>query len=277
MANHSWAVPVMRAGYAGRGATYLAVAGLSLWAIWRGGDAQGTESALTTLSSSAWGVAALWFIGAGLLAYAVWRGIDATADLERYGTEAKGLVARAGMVVTGLIHAALGASAIGLALGDRSGGGRGGVTEAVDWALNLPAGRWIVGFAALCTLGAAIYYVAKGIRAGHRKHLGANPFTLRVDGLLRAGIVAQGALVGIIGGFLLVAAWRGSENGAGGVGRAFDWLAAQPFGNVLVVALCVGLLMFAFFCFVNARYRIVPAVEGAGDVETLGARLSRAV
>ena len=273
MADHSWAIPVMRAGYAGRGVTYLAVAGLSLWAIWRGGDAEGTETVMASLSNSGWGVAVLWIIGIGLIAYALWRGIDAAEDLEDYGTDGKGLIARIGMVVTGLIHGALGATAIGLALGDRSGGGEDGVTAAVDWALNLPAGRWIVGVAALCTLGAAVYYVAKGVRASYRKHLRANRFTAKYDKLLRAGIVAQGVLIGIIGGFLAVAAWRASEGPAGGVGQAFDWLAAQPFGNVLVVLLCVGLLLFAFFCFVNAAYRIVPKVAGSGDIETLGHKL----
>ena len=274
MADYRWAIPLMRAGYSGRGVTYLAVAGLSLWAIWRGGQAEGTETVLSSLSRSTWGMVVLWVIGIGLIAYALWRGIDAAEDLEDYGTEAKGVIARAGMVVTGLIHGALGATAIGLALGDRSGGGgQDGVTKAVDWALNLPGGRWIVGIAALCTLGAAIYYVVKGIRAKHRGHLRANEFTRNWDWALRAGIVAQGALIGIIGGFLAVAAWRASDAPAGGVGQAFDWLAAQPFGNVLVVAMCVGLLGFAFFCFVNAAYRIIPKVKGSGNLETLGAAL----
>ena len=52
MADYSWAIPVMRAGYAGLGVTYLAVAGLSLWAIWRGGEAQGTSSVMETLSTN---------------------------------------------------------------------------------------------------------------------------------------------------------------------------------------------------------------------------------
>ncbi|MBM2576678.1 DUF1206 domain-containing protein [Jannaschia sp. Os4] len=277
MADHRWAIPVMRAGYSGRGVTYLAVAGLSLWAIWRGGAAQGTESALASLSQSTWGVVVLWVIGIGLIAYAIWRGIDAAEDLEDYGTEGKGLIARAGMIVTGLIHGALGATAIGLALGDRSGGGQDGVTKAVDWALNLPGGRWIVGFAALCTIGAAIYYVHKGIAAKHREHLMANEFTRNYDWALRAGVIAQGVLIGIIGGFLAVAAWRASEGPAGGVGQAFDWLAGQPFGNVLVIAMCLGLLGFAFFCFVNAAYRIIPKVEGSGDLKTLGAALKSKV
>jgi hypothetical protein len=177
------------------------------------------------------------------------------------------------MIVTGLIHGALGATAIGLAIGDRSGGGEGGVTQAVDWVLGLPGGRWLLAVAALCTLGAGVYYVVKGAKAKYREHLRANRFTGRYDPALRAGVVSQGLLILIIGGFLSVAAFRDSDAPAGGLGQAFDWLANQPFGNVLVILLCLGLLGFAFFCFVNAAYRIVPKVRGSGELETLGHRI----
>ena len=281
MSDYSWAVPVMRAGYIGRGVTYAAVAGLSLWAIWRGGDAQGTGSALRTLGTEWWGVAVLWVIAIGLLSYAVWRVIDAAKDLEDYGSEAKGLVARAGMVVTGLIHGVIAGLALSIVFGQSSGGGgdgqgQGGLADAVGVVLDWPGGRWIVGFAALCTLGAGVYYVAKGVRASYRKHLAANHFTTNYDWLLRAGVVANGVIILIIGGFLGRAAMADSEAPAGGMGAAFDWLASQPFGNALVVILCVGLLLFAAFCIVNAVYRIVPKASDGG-VETLARKLKAQV
>ncbi|WP_298432739.1 DUF1206 domain-containing protein [uncultured Jannaschia sp.] len=276
MSDYSWAIPVMRAGYAGRGVTYLAVAGLSLWALFQGGQAQGTEAALANLSDSGWGVAVLWLIAIGLFAYAIWRGIDAAEDLEDYGTDGEGMIARAGMVVTGLIHGALGAVALSLALGGGGGsggeGGEGGVSSITGRVLDWPGGQWIVGFAAICTIGAGIYYVVKGWKAKYRDKLMANHFTRNWDWALRAGVIAQGALVGIIGVFLLAAAWRGSEQAAGGVGAAFDWVAGLPGGSILIVILCLGLLGFAFFCFVNAAYRIVPKVSG-GELTSLKDKL----
>ena len=281
MANdYSWAVPVMRAGYAGRGVTYLAIAGLSLWAIWRGGDAKGTGSAMESLGGSAWGVAVLWLIALGLVCYAIWRGIDAIEDLEDYGSDAKGKIARAGMVVTGLIHGAIAGLALSVVFGQGGGGGsggegqgQGGIARVVGQVLDLPGGRWLVAFAAICTIGAGVYYCYKGFRAKYREHLRANHFTRNYDWALRAGVVANGVLILIIGGFLGAAALRDSESQAGGMGAAFDWLSEQAFGNVLVIAICVGLLGFAFFCFVNARYRVVPRASG-DNVETLAAKLS---
>ena len=280
MADYSWAVPVMRTGYAGRGVTYLAVAGLSLWAIFRGGDAQGTGSALRTLGTEPWGVVVLWLVAIGLFSYAVWRGIDAIEDLEDYGSDAKGLISRAGMIVTGLIHGAIAGLALSIVFGQSSSGGGGGggdgVSKAVGAVLEWPGGRWIVGIAALCTLGAGVYYAVKGFKSTYRKHLQANEATRRYDGLLRAGVIANAVIILIIGGFLGRAAMADSEAQAGGIGKAFDWLAGQPFGNVLVVAVCVGLLLFAVFCFVNAAYRIVPKAQG-DEVETLAKRLKAQV
>lgn len=263
----------MRVGYAGRGVTYAAVAGLSLWAIWRGGEAQGTSSALEHLSGSGWGIAVLWLIGIGLLAYAIWRGINATEDLEEYGAEPKGMVARAGMIVTGLIHAVIGAVAISLALGGGGSGGEGGgLSDIVGRILEMPAGRWMVAFAATCTIGSGIYYAIKAWNGKYRETLMANHFTRNWDWALKAGVLAQGIVITIVGGFLAVAAWQGNESEAGGMGKAFDWLASQPFGNVLVVAVCLGLAGFAFFCFVNAAYRIVPRIAGA-DLTSLASKL----
>lgn len=238
MADYTWAVPVMRAGYAGRGGTYLAVAGLSLWAIWRGGQAEGTSSAMETLSTSPWGLVVLWAIGLGLIAYALWRGIDAVEDLEDYGTQAKGLVSRAGMIVTGLIHGALGAVAIGTALGSGgsgdSGGGDGsggGITTAVSTILGWPGGRWFLAVAAICTIGSGLYYAIKAWQAKYREKLAANRFTSNWDWALRAGVFAQAVIILIIGGFIGSAALNGNAEEAGGVGEVFDWLANQPLGK----------------------------------------------
>ena len=286
MADLSWTKPVMRVGYAGRGLTYLAVAGLSLWAIWRGGEAQGTSTAMETLSDSGWGLAILWLIAIGLFAYTIWRGIDAVEDLEDYGDDAKGYVARTGMIVTGLLHGALGGVAISLALGggggssggeseggaDGGSGGGGGIAGIVNQILELPGGQWIVALAGLATVGAGLYYIKKGWKAEYREELRANHFTQNYDWALRAGVIAQGVVITIIGGFFVVAGWRHSGSEAGGIDRAFEWLSSQPFGQTLVTLLCIGLLGFAFFCFVNAAYRIIPKVAG-DSIETLGAKL----
>ncbi|WP_424931799.1 DUF1206 domain-containing protein [Amaricoccus macauensis] len=270
----SWAVPVMRAGYAGRGVVYLVVAGFSLFALWHGGQAKGTSSALAQLERSTWGGLVLFLIFVGMVAYAIWRSLDATYDLEEYGTDGKGMVARAGMIVTGINHLALGIAAFLLLFTSGSGEGGGGsssIVKAVDTVMGWPAGRWLVGIAGLATLGAGIYYGIKAVKEKYREHLRANSFTTRWNWVLKAGVLAQGVIVTIIGCFIVYAAWTANPDEAGGVGEAFSWLNGQIYGQVLVAIVCVGLLGFAIFCFVNAAYRVVPKVAG-DDVMTLARR-----
>lgn len=281
----SWAMPVMRTGYAGRGLVYLVIAGYSLWAIWRGGQAEGTSSALQRLEGTPGGKIVLGLIFLGMLCYMVWRLLDSFYDLEAYGSNGKGLVARTGMVVTGLSHGAIGVLALSILIGATVGGGGGGsgssgsgggggskINEWTAALMSQPYGPWLVGIVALCIIGAGLYYIKKGWAEDYRKELRASHFTMNWNWALKTGCMAQGVAIAIIGGLFLNAALQHDPSEAGGTGQAFSWLSQQTYGQVLVTLLCLGLLAFAFFCFVNAGYRIVAKVADE-DVETLGKRL----
>lgn len=267
-----WAIPAMRAGYAGRALVYLAVAALSLWAIWQGGQAKGTSSALAQLQGATGGRIVLILIALGLVCYALWRLLDSLYDLECQGSDAKGIVARIGMIVTGLVHLGLGVSVLSLVIGSGGSGSGSGVQQATRELMQMPFGQWLVGIAGMLTLGASVYYLRKAVTGSYRSHLQANHFTLHWNRVLQAGVLAQAVIIALIGGFLVYAALSANAGNAGGTGQVFDWLAAQPFGNLLVVAICIGLLGFALFCAVNAAWRIVPAASG-DDIETLAHKL----
>lgn len=259
-----WAIPLMRSGYLGRGLVYLAVAGISLYSIWRGGQAQDTSSALGWLENTWGGGLVLFLILVGMLAYAAWRGLAAIYDLEDYGREAKGIVARLGMMVTGAIHLGIGILAFSLLFGRGGSGGESSIPRYVGAVMRWPGGRWIIGLVALLILGAGAYYLRQGWKNEYRKHLQANRFTTRWNAVLKAGVMAHGVVIAVIGLLFLFAAWRADPNAAGGVGEAFAWLSHQAYGRFLVIAVCVGLVGFAVFCFVNAAYRIVPKVADPG-------------
>lgn len=269
-----WAVPVMRTGYAGRALVYLVVAGFSLWSVLHGGDGEGTSSALAALEGTIGGTFTLFAIFLGMACYAVWRLIDAAWDLECYGSDGEGLVARLGMCVTGVIHLGIGIGAllvIFTAAGSGSGGGESSISKAVGVILGWPGGSWLLFAAGLVTVGAGLYYVKKGYQREYRQHLRGNHFTRNWDPLLRAGVASQGFVVGVIGVFIAYAAWTYSPDSAGGLGSVFSWLSEQVYGQALVLALCAGLLCFALFCTVNAAFRIVPRASDP-DIQTLAAR-----
>ncbi len=262
-----WVVPVMRVGYAARGAVYIVVGGLALSAAFHGGEAEGTTSALAQLRNEPWGIPMLWAISVGLFAYAVWRLIDSFLDLEDYGSEAKGLIARAGQVVTGLIHGAIGVSVAGLALGQSSGGG----DSATDWTAKVmtwPYGPTIVICTGLVTLGAGIFYAHKGLTGKYKRALRVTPLTERLDPVMKYGFVAQGAVVGIIGVLMVYAGFTTDPQEAGGVGTALGQLSGVAYGRVLLGVVALGLLAFALENIVEAIYRVVPRCADP-DIRTL--------
>ncbi|WP_418591904.1 DUF1206 domain-containing protein [Ponticoccus sp. (in: a-proteobacteria)] len=215
-----------------------------------GGQAQGTTDALADLKGQTWGLIALWAIGLGLIAYALWRVIAAWMDLECRGTDAEGLFARAGLLVTGAIHAGLGVSVLTTAL--RGGGGEGGAIG-------------------LGTIGAGGYYVYKGHAETYKDHIRVTPTTRRLDPAMKAGCVAQGVVIAVIGALILYAALTADPGEAGGVGEALHMIRSQPFGRLLLGAIGLGLIGFAIENLVEALYRVVPAHSGE-DVMTFARR-----
>lgn len=269
-----WAVPVMRTGYAGRALVYLVVAGISLWAILHGGQGEGTSSAFAQLERAPFGKVVLFAIFVGMAAYAIWRLLDAAFDLEAYGSDGEGTVARIGMCITGLIHLAIGIGALLLVFTSGGGGGESGISKAAGMVMGWPGGRWILGAIGLATIGSGFYYAKKAYKREYRKHLRGNEITRRWDGLLRLGVLSQGFVVTVIGVFILYAAWAFDSQSAGGLGEVFSWLSGQPYGQILVGLLSLGLLCFALFCAVNAGFRIVAKASDP-DIETLKGTFSR--
>ncbi|WP_386682178.1 DUF1206 domain-containing protein [Loktanella sp. R86503] len=272
--NLNWAMPVMRAGYAGRALVYLIVSGVSLFTIWQGGEAKGTSDALATIERSPFGMIALVVVALGLFAYMIWRLIDAWFDLEQHGTDAKGLLARAGQAVTGLIHGALGGLPLLLLFGSTDSGEGSKTAFYLSKLLSWPMGAIIIGLVAALTMGAGVYYLHKAWSQSYREALQANHFTLHWNRLLQIGVAAQGASVLIIGFLIGLTAWRHDPDAAGGLDKAFGWLAQQAYGQLLVTAMCIGLLLFALFMAVNAAYRIVPRLKDP-DMMSLAQRLKQ--
>ena len=268
----AWVVPVMRAGYFARAAVYTVVGGLALTAALRGGEAEGTTDALAELQDQPWGTPLLIAIAVGLLAYTVWRLIDAFMDLEDYGHGLKGVVARCGLVVTGLVHGAIGISVGAIALrGAGSGGGGGGAESLTARVMQMPGGPWIVAGIGAATVGAGLYYGWKGIAEKYKEHIRVTRLTQRLDPVLKFGCIAEGVVVGIVGLLILYAAATTDPGAAGGLGEALGQIRAAPFGRILLGIVAVGLVGFAVENVVEGAYRVIPRRAGS-DVMTLARR-----
>ncbi len=251
-----------RLGYAARGVVYLLVGGLAvLAALGRGGGTTDTKGALRTLLETPWGDALLGVIAAGLLGYAVWRFVQAVWDVDRHGRDAKGLAVRAGLLVSGVTHAGLAVFAASLALGNGGGGG-GGQAEWTATLMRKPWGQWLVALAGLAVVGAGMALAVKARKEKYSKYLDPGYASLPwADAVCKLGLYARAVVMAIVGGFLVVAAWRADPSQAGGMAEAMGFLRGQAYGRVLFGIVALGLFAFGVYGLIQARYRRIRLPE----------------
>jgi uncharacterized protein DUF1206 len=257
-----WIDPLARFGFAVRGVVYVLVGLLSAAAAaGLGGRATDPSGAITTVAGGLFGTVVLLVLGAGLGAYAAWRFTQAGLDLEGKGHRLEGLAVRASFVVSGLGHAALALTAVGLALGLRRGEHHEPVRAWTRRVLDAPAGEWIVGAAALAVIGIGVYqfYAAWAVRFENdlrtsRMTPAARRWSRRVG---RAGLVTRGVIFAIMGWFLLRASLDANAHEAHGLGGAMRMLAHQDHGRVLLGLVALGLTAYGAMSMIDARYRRV--------------------
>ena len=248
-------------GFAARGVTYGLIGGLAVMAAFgSGGGTEGQTGALQTLADSTLGKIVLFVVGIGLFGYGVWRLVSAALDLENEGSDKEGWAKRAAHIGSGLFHFALAIYAIGLVFG-AAGGGSGGADSWTAKLMGMPGGVILVGIAGLIGFAAAAAQVKKAVREEYKEHTRVPQDKRWVDPTIKAGILARAVVFAIIGAFLIVAAFQADPDEAKGVGGALSWLQGQAWGGILLGLIGLGLIAFAFYSFLQARYRVIPDPE----------------
>ena len=254
-----WVRPVMRAGYVGRGVVYALVGVLTLFAAWEGGETEDAQSALTEVRDMPLGPWLIGLVALALLSYALYRAVNGWMDLDRYGSEAKGLFARGAMLVVAAVHVGLAGLAAAVALRLTGGKGETGINRATATIMDWPLGRWLVGGIGLAVVGAGLYYLWKGFSEDYREQIVETPLTRKLSPVLRFGLIAHGAVIALVGLFFLGAAWNYEPSQAGGLGQAFDAIRDWTAGRLVLALTAIGFVAFAVVCWVYAAHRIVPA------------------
>jgi hypothetical protein len=256
-----WIERFARVGFAAKAILYAIVGGLALRAaIGAGGRTTGSQGALETLVRQDWGAIALVVMALGLFGYAAWRITEAILDPERKGHDAKGIALRVSYAARGLFHAALGVQAIRLATGDAGSGDQSAESLTAN-VMQAPMGPWLVGAAGLCIAGYGLYQLYRAWKAKLSRQLDLSRLSQEAGSwvikVCRLGIGARGVVFAVIGGFLVRAGLDRNSSQAADTGEALSAIGQQPLGTWLLALVATGLIAYAVYEAVQARYRVI--------------------
>ena len=258
-----WLGRIGRIGLLAKGVSYALVGVLAIMvAVGFGGRATSREGALELIADEPLGAAVIVALALGFAAYALWRLAKALLDRDDEGTDAPGLAKRLGYLGRAILYLGLAATALTLLDGtgddqSQTGQARDATAEVLTW----PGGRLLVAAVGCGFLGAALFNAYRGLTQKFEEKWWVGDLGERTKrflaGLGSAGLLARFVVFGLIGLFLARAAWQHDAREAIGLDGALRRTAEAPYGGALLGALAAGLLCYAAFCFVEARYRRV--------------------
>jgi hypothetical protein len=258
--NGDWKETMGRVGLVGRGVMY-AVIGLLAIQLALGNSSQeaSNSGAIEWIAQQPLGKFLLVALTISLFSLAAWRLLDAVVGDPVEGDEASD---RAEYAIKGVVYAALAVGALSATIANWSGGGGGSGgsscdsqnQEATATVLEWPAGQWIVTAVGLGIIGYAIYMF--------KKHVMDEEFLQRlstskdwVEKLGRGGYAARSAIFLVIGWFLTQAGLTHEAGETKGLSGALQEISGQAWGQLLLLAVAVGLLAFGLFSLAEAKYR----------------------
>ena len=259
---HDWISVFGRIGLVAKGVSYALVGLLALEvALGQGGRATSRQGALATIAGHSWGKVLLVTLAIGFAAYALWRLAETIWPSGDDGF-LKRTAKRIGTLARAAIYAGLTYSALKIAFG--SGGGKSQnakAHQATAQVLSWDNGKWIVVVAGGALVAAGLYNAYRGLTRKFTKHWD----TARMSATARrwceriglVGLVARAIVFGLIGAFMIKAAVEYDPREAIGLDGALQKLANQAYGSWLLGLTAAGLVAYALFCFIEARYREV--------------------
>lgn len=125
--------------------------------------------------------------------------------------------------------------------------------------MGAPFGRVLVGVVGLGVVGIGVGMAVKGVRHDHADDLETQgmPTGLRrpAGKIGVVGLLRRGAVLALIGAFLVRAAVLFDPAEAKGLDAVLQTVAAQPYGKVLLALAVLGILAHAVWSSVETRYK----------------------
>ncbi len=251
-----------RWGLVSKGSLYLLV-GLIAARVAAGGKErlQDRGAALAALADSGLGKLLVGALAVGLAGYAAWRFAEAVLGRPLEGGEKEGWLKRFGYLARAFWYLGLLGVAVSALYGANESGGSREEDRFTARVLELPLGRWIVAAIGLGILGAGAFNLWRAVSRKFLENLKLRKMSdLEERVFTTLGVVghlARGVVFGLIGFFLVRAAWQYDPKEAVGIDGALAEVLQQDYGDTLLGIVAAGLIAFGLYCWVEARYRDV--------------------
>jgi len=250
-----------RAGLVARGVVYGLIGILAIKvAFGSGGETTDQQGALKTIAGQPFGKVLLVLVAIGLAGYALWRLVRAAIGRgpETGADDAKDRISG---VVSGIAYAALCVTAVKILIGSSSSSSSSKTEKATGGVLDWPLGRYLVIAAGLVVLGVAVDQALKGIKQKFLEDSKTEQMSPGVDQAFTAvgvvGHLARAVVFALIGWFVVKAAIDYDPDKAVGLDQALAKLSSSEFGPVVLGIVAAGLIAFACYSVLDARYRRV--------------------
>lgn len=248
-----------RVGILAYGVTHLLIAWLALQiAFGNSGQQADQNGAFQTLAQQPFGQVLLWVLVVGFVAAALWRLEQAIWGFTYIDDNKKVVRKKAMSAAKAVLFAVLAYLAGSTAAGSSSGGGQ--QQQATAGVLGLPGGQILVGLVGLIIIGVGIYKIVRGWQTKFTEDMDLPSDKRARTTAIRAGqvgYIGRGAVTGVVGILVVLAAVQYNPGEAGGLDAALKTLAAQPFGSILLILVALGFAAFAVFCAFDAKYHKV--------------------
>jgi uncharacterized membrane protein YidH (DUF202 family) len=249
---------IARTGLVAKGIIYAIIGVLTfLAAIDMGGQKSGKLKVLDFLEKQTFGNILLIIIGLGLLCYAFWRLFQSIKDPENIGTQKKGKIKRAGFFISGLLYLGFGVLALLSGFGSSSGSGGSGKKTSL---LASDFGLIALGIVGVILIGIGIYQFTKVNKDKFEKHFSSKALSEEkrrktIYNSAYLGLASRGVIFLIIGFFSVKAAISSDPDKIKTTTDVFSFLEDSSYGSWLLGIVAAGLIAYAIFTFMLAKYR----------------------
>jgi hypothetical protein len=258
-ATNPWVERLERFGFVIRGLIYVIIGVLALQlASGAGGATASPSGAIAFIGRQAQGKLLLVVVAAGLAGYSLWGFVRAILDPLGRGSNAKGLLERAGFLFSGLSYGILLIPVV-LTLMNKPSPSTGGSTFGVPASLLTgPSGKWLIVAFGLFWIAAGAGQLYEAYVAHFTRDLKTSTMSAQevkaATWLGRIGYAARGVVFGLIGVIILQTALAAGPKQGAGFDGALAALLHAPYGEILLGAVAIGLILFGVYSAMCAKW-----------------------